>query len=74
MIHLREGKAIPEGGEDWKEQAPPLVSEHLGQVTTLAEGETLLVRASSEDWGSEGFQGRPGQEAVNKDQGQLYLL
>ena len=54
---LWEGQSVPEAGEDRQGHPPPGVSEHLGNVSSLAQTESFLVRAPPEDRGSEGLQG-----------------
>ena len=46
---LWKGQTVPEAGEDWKDHLPPGVSEHLRNVSSLAQAEAFLVRASPED-------------------------
>ena len=54
---LWEGQSVPKAGEDRQGHPPPGVSEHLGNVSSLAQTESFLVRAPPEDRGSEGLQG-----------------
>ena len=54
---LRVGQSITKAGEDWEGHLPPGVSEDLGDVSLLAQAESILVRAPPEDRGSEGLQG-----------------
>ena len=54
---LGEGESVTKAGEDREDHLPPRVSEHLGDVSSLAQAESVLVRAPPEDRGSEGLQG-----------------
>ena len=46
---LREGQSVTKAGEDWEDHLPPGVSEHLRDVSSLAQAESVLVRAPPED-------------------------
>ena len=46
---LGESQPVTKAGEDREDNLPPGVSEHLGNVSSLAQTEPVLVRAPPED-------------------------
>lgn len=50
---LGVGDPVTEAGEHWDKHPPARISEHLGQVTALAQTEPVLVWTSAEHRGSE---------------------